>query len=264
MGFNKPTWTPGHERHGLSRARLRELTRLRERREHHAREKLAARQLDGSLLSLAAVLGTPVKDPDGYSLGVLRDVVVNWTAGDAYPPVTAIVLRSGKRDVMISARWLDLSPPATVGLRSAKAYAHAVERRSGDVALARDVLDHQIVDSAGTQLVRPADVYLAHVHERVELVGIEVGLRALVRRLGPKRLRARIRPERVIDWGSIGGFAPRPGESDPRSGRHSGVAGRPGTGIELDRTAADVEIFGPSDVQDALRRAKAPSDEEPT
>ncbi len=259
MGFNKPTWTPGHERRALSSARLKQLTRLRERREHRDREKVAARELEGSLVSLAALLGRPVKDADGHSVGELRDVIVNWTAAASYPPMTAIVVRAGKRDVMISARWVEVSAPASVRLRSTKAYARSVERSSGDVALAQDVLDHQVVDSGGTQVVRPADVYLAAAHDRVELVGIEVGPQALLRRLGPKRLRGRIRPQRVIDWGSIDGFAPRPGEGARSRGRGSSVAGRPGAGIELDATATDIKPLRPSEVQAALERTEPPS-----
>src|ERR1700757_21714 len=139
MGFNKPTWTPGHERSPLSGTRARELAKLRERSEHREREKVAARELEGSLVSLAALLGTPVKDPDDRVVGVLRDVIVNWTAAAAYPRMTAITMRTGRRDVMISARWLGVPAPASVRLHSAEAYARSVERRSGDVALAADV-----------------------------------------------------------------------------------------------------------------------------
>lgn len=257
MGFNKPTWTPGRDRHAVSDAHFRQLKRLRARAEQHARESMAARQLDGSLMSLAALLGSPVRDPDGHSIGELRDVVVNWTAGTSYPPVTAIVVRAGRRDIMISARWIEVSPPASIRLRSAKAYARAVERRSGDVALAHDVLDHQVVDAAGTQIVRPSDVYLATVHGRLELIGIEVGLRALLRRLGPKRLRGRIRVQRVIDWGSIHGFAPRPGEDEHRPRSRTAFAGRPGAAIKLDRAAGDSKPLRPAETQSALRRAEA-------
>jgi sporulation protein YlmC with PRC-barrel domain len=256
MGFNKPTWTPGHERRPLSATGFKQLRGLRVQRERRDRERLAARQLQGSLLSLAALLGSPVRDAEGKSVGELRDVIVNWTSGTSYPPMTAIVMRAGRQDVMIGSRWLEVSPPASVRLRTSEVYAHSVTRRSGDVALAQGVLDHQVVDSAGTQVVRPADVYLAAVHDHVELVGIEVGPRALIRRLGPKRLRGRIRPERVIDWGSIKGFAPRSGQSEPRSGRGSSVAGRPGAGIELGGTAADIKPVGPSEVEAALKRAE--------
>jgi hypothetical protein len=255
MGFNKPIWSPGHDRHNVSEAHFRKLRRLRALGEQSARERMAARELEGSLLSLAALVGSPVRDPDGHSVGELRDVIVSWTAGTSYPPVTAIVMRAGSRDVVISARWLEATAPASIRLRSAEGYARAVKRRSGEVALAHDVLDHQIVDAVGTEIVRPSDVYLAVARGRVELVGVEVGLRALLRRLGPKRFRARIRPQRVIDWGSIQGFAPRPGEAKgPRRSR-TAVAGRPGAAIALDRTAADVKPLRPAEVQSALPRA---------
>jgi sporulation protein YlmC with PRC-barrel domain len=258
MGFNKVTWTPGHDRHRTSDAHFSKLTRLRARGEQHARERIAARELEGSLVSLAALIGSAVKDPDGRHVGELRDVVVNWTASASYPRMTAIVMRNGKRDVLIGARWIEVSAPASVRLHSDKAYARKVDRRSGDVALANDVLDHQIVDRDGTQIVRPSDVYLAALNGRVELVGIEVGLGALLRRLGPRQLRARIRPQRVIDWGSIRGFAPRPGEDGvvPRS--RAALAGQPGAGIELDGTVADVKPMRATETEAALERSKTP------
>ena len=254
MGLIRPLSTPGHTRRGVSDAHFRQLRRLRALGEQSARERLAARELEGSFLSLTALLGSPVNDPDGRSVGELRDVVVNWTSGMSYPPVTAIVMRTGTRDIMVSAHWLDVTPPASIRLRSAKAYARAVKRRPGDVALAHDVLDHQVVDANGTQIVRPSDVYLATVGGRVELIGIEVGLAALFRRLGPKRLRGRIRPQRVIDWGSIRGFAPRPGEEERAPRGRAGLAGRPGAGIALDGTASDVKPLRPSEAQAALRQ----------
>lgn len=263
VGFNKPTWSPGHDRHAVPEAHSGQATRLRALGEEAARERAAARELEGSLVSLAALLGSPVEDSGGRSIGALQDVVVHWTAGVSYPPMTGIVVRSGKRDVLISARWLEVSPPGSVRLHSAKAYGRAVKRRSGDIALAHDVLDHQVVDSTGAQIVRPADVYLAAVRGRVELVGIEVGLRALLRRLAPKRLRGRIRPQRVIDWGSIDGFAPRPGEDAQRHRSRSKFAGRPGAGIELGGTAADVKPLRPSEVQTALQGSGTPPGGDP-
>jgi sporulation protein YlmC with PRC-barrel domain len=262
MGFNKPTWTPGRDRRAVSEKHFRQLRRLQARSERSARERVAARQVEGSLVSLAALIGTAVKDPDGQQVGELRDVVVNWTATTAYPRVTAIVMRTGKHDTLVSHRWIEVSAPASVRLRSAKAYARAVERRSGDVALAHDVLDHQIVDHDGTQIVRPSDVYLATVRGRLELIGVEVGLRALLRRMGPKRLRSRVRPQRVIDWGSVAGFAPRPGTSLQARGRHASIAGRPGAGIELDGTRAEVKPLRPSELQAALRRTESPGEGE--
>ena len=86
MGFNRVTWSPGHERKPIGSSRFRELARLRRQREARARENTAAHALAGSLMSLAALTGSEIRDPDGRSVGRLRDVIVHWTTRGAYPP----------------------------------------------------------------------------------------------------------------------------------------------------------------------------------
>jgi hypothetical protein len=70
MGFNRVTWTPGHDRKPIGASRFRQLARLRRQREGRARETVAGHALQGSLMSLAALLGSEVKDPDGPSVGL--------------------------------------------------------------------------------------------------------------------------------------------------------------------------------------------------
>jgi len=224
----------------------------------------AAHALSGRLVSLAALLGTEVKDPDGRRVGRLSDVVVHWTTRGAYPRAKAIVLKTREGEFLIGSRWLELASPSTIRLRSPRAYASAVERHPDDVALAHDVLDRQVVDADGVQILRPADLYLAVVKDRIELVGIEVGIGALARRLGPKRLRRRARPARVIDWGSVSAFTPPRAEDDAHRGRRSGVAGKAGAGLKLDRAAPEVRRLRPSDVQAALEDALAKRANEPS
>ena len=257
MGFNRVTWTPGHDRKPIGASRFRGLARLRRQREARARETTAARALHGSLVSLAALLGSEVRDPDGRIVGRLSDVVVHWTTRGAYPPVKAIVVRTGRTEAVIGARWLEVASPSAVRLRSPRAYASVVDRHPGDVALAHDVLDRQVVDADGVQILRPSDIYLAAVGGRIELVGIEVGVGALVRRLGPKRLRSRVRVGRAIDWASISAFVPPRATGDGRHGRRSEIAGEAGTGLEFGRAAAEIKRLRPSEVQAALEDAMA-------
>lgn len=253
MGFNRPTWHPGRERIVLSTSGANELAKLREQREQRARETVAAHALRGSLFSLAAVLGTEIVDSQGRSVGRLRDVVVRWTKGGSYPAVTGIVVRAGKRDAVIGARWVELSGPSSVRLRSSAVYARGTDRHPADVALAHDVLDRQVVDAEGVQIVRPSDVYLATVDGRIDLVGIEVGLRALLRRLGPKRIRSHFRPARVIDWATIRSFSPSRRDGATSAGRRTDLAGQTGSGLVLDGAAGAVRRLRASDIEAALR-----------
>jgi hypothetical protein len=255
MGFNRPTWLPGYEREAIAAAPAKRIARLREQREQRALEGAAAKALAGSLISLAALVGSEVTDPEDRVIGQLRDVVVRWTKRASYPPVTAVVVRMGKRDVLIGARWIEARPPASLRLRVSKAYVHAAERHPADVMLAHDVLDRQVLDADGVQIVRPADIYPISVADRIEVVGIEVGIRALLRRIGARRLRGRIRPQRVIDWASISSFAPAREDGDGSPGRRAGGVGQPGAGLKLGDGAGDVRRLQPSDVEAALRDA---------
>jgi Mg/Co/Ni transporter MgtE len=85
------------------------------------------------------------------------------------------------------------------------------QRREGEVLLARDILDHQLVDTDEVQVIRAADLYLAQVGDQVRLVGVDVSLQTLLRRLGPKRFRWHPTPDRVIDWAAVESF----GEDSP-------------------------------------------------
>ncbi len=253
-------WLPGHDRDPAAASRVHAIRRLREEEGRLWRERAAARELGGSLISLAALLGSGVKDPSGATVGRVRDVIVHWTTAAAYPPVTALVVRAGRRDVTIGARWIEASGHSTVALHSSAAYARSTEHRPGEVALARDVLDRQVVGADGADVLRPADVYLAYVRDRVELVGIEVGPRALLRRLGPKRLRAHFRPERVIDWATIRAFTPALGDDVRSRGRRSELAGRAGSQLELDIAGSESRPLRASEVRSALRDSQGGSD----
>jgi CBS domain-containing protein len=78
--------------------------------------------------------------------------------------------------------------------------------RPGEVTLAEQVLDHQLVDVDGVQVIRAADLYLAPLLGRYCLVGVDISTQSLLRRLGPARWRHTPTPDRVIDWGAIQPF----------------------------------------------------------
>ena len=256
MGFNRITWLPGRGRADAPGLRSSAMMHVRERRAQAARDRVAARALGGSLISLAALLGSNVEDPEGQTVGRLHDVVVSWTKPETYPTVSSIVVRTGHRDVGIGARWVTIAPPNTVRLQSSAVYARVAERRPADVALAHDVLDRQVVDAEGVQIVRPSDVYLAPIDGRIDLIGVEIGPGALIRRLGPKRLRGHVRPQRVLDWATIRGFSPARTEGMRSRSRRTDLAGRAGAGLVLDASAGDVRRLHPSELKAALEAAE--------
>jgi CBS domain-containing protein len=184
---------------------------LRHRRQQRTQRLLAIRAVRDALVSLAGVVGRPVRNQAGAEVGVLIDVVARWGGSEPYPPVTGIVVKVGRRLAFVSADQIAELNNHGVRLNSARLDLRDFVRRPGEVTLGRDVLDHQLVDVDGVQVIRAADLYLAVVWDAIRLVGVDVSVQSLVRRLGPRRFRSRPTPEKVIDWAAIQPFgAPVP------------------------------------------------------
>src|SRR5579864_7804995 len=180
---------------------------LRERRAQRSRRLLATRTVRDRVVSLVGVIGAPVRNQAGDVVGSLVDFVAKWDGAEPYPPVTGMVLRVGRQ-----LSWgpgdnvADLNATGAL-LRSANVDLRAFERREGEVLLARDVLDHQLVDVDGRQVIRAADLYLVKLGpDDLRLVGVDVSPKTLLRRIGPRSMRAQPTPQKVIDWAAIQPF----------------------------------------------------------
>ena len=103
---------------------------------------------------------------------------------------------------------VDHAGARAVRLRAARIDWGAPECRPGEVLLARDVLDRQLVHTGEAQVIRAADLYLAAAGEQIRLVGVAADLRSLLLRLGPRRLRGRPIGDEIIDWAVIERVSP--------------------------------------------------------
>jgi CBS domain-containing protein len=179
---------------------------LRARYEQRSERLTALRHVRSALVSLAGLIGRPVLNQAGEQIGRVVDVVARWDGGQRYPPVTGLIVRIGRRRAWLPVEAVQELQHDLVRLRTARLDLREVVRRPGEVELARDVVDHQLVDTDGARVIRASDLYLAQVAGVVLLVGVDVGLNSLLRRLGPARFRTRPTPEKVIDWAGIASF----------------------------------------------------------
>jgi CBS domain-containing protein len=187
------------------------------RRQRHER-LLATRAVRETLISVAGLVRGPVLNQAGAQIGTLVDVVARWDGEESYPPVIGLEARIGTRIAFVSMAQVEEVTRDRVRLRSARLDLTDFVRRPGEVMLARDIVDHQLVDVDGVQVIRAADLYLAWVPDPsagpsgpnvprvLRLVGVDVSAQTLLRRLGPKRWRGRPTPDRVIDWAAIQPF----------------------------------------------------------
>jgi len=154
---------------------------------------------------LSQVLGRPILDLEGERVATLKDIIVRLGEND-HPPVAGFVARYRRRDFFLS-RWriTDFGERG-VRLNSDILDLRPFMRRDGEVLLARDVLDKQLIDVDGKRVVRVNDVQIIAAANEWRVTGADVSLIGLWRRLAPSFLRSG-RPVEVIDWADVGYLA---------------------------------------------------------
>lgn len=157
------------------------------------------------MVYLSQVLGRPILDLEGERVATLKDVIVRLGEDD-HPPVSGFVARYRRRNFFLS-RWrISDFGEHGVRLNSDILDLRPFMRRDGEVLLARDVLDKQLIDVDGKRVVRVNDVQIIQAANEWRVIGADVSLAGLWRRLSPAFLR-RGRPVEVIDWADVGYLA---------------------------------------------------------
>src|SRR6267142_2294752 len=157
------------------------------------------------MLYLSQVLGRPILDLEGERVATLKDVIVRL-GEDEHPPVSGFVARYRRRDFFLP-RWrISHFGEEGVRLNSDILDLRPFLRREGEVLLARDVLDKQLIDVDGKRVVRVNDVQIIEAANEWRVTGADVSLTGLWRRLAPSFMRSG-RPVEVIDWADVGYLA---------------------------------------------------------
>ncbi len=145
-----------------------------------------------------------VLEPGGDEVGRLLDVAV--MPREQFPVVQWGILGTGGGERVI--RWSDaVIEPAHVRLRQ-RLEKMAPESLPADaLRLGRDLLDKQIVDTHGAKVVRVNDLQLEETSGQLRLVGADVGVRGLMRRVGAEGVAERVvglvgrkLPRGIIPW----------------------------------------------------------------
>jgi magnesium transporter len=150
------------------------------------------------VLRLTDCLGVDVTDAAGVRMGRVQDLGVSLA--HEHPEVSSLVVRAGRgRNQVVPWGQVATFEPTGVVLREDGRASTAAD---GDLRLARDVLDAQIVDVAGRRVRRVSDVELARSDQGLRAVAVDVGWVGVARRLGLGRLGGR--PHRdLVDWSDL-------------------------------------------------------------
>ncbi|HEU5374706.1 MAG TPA: magnesium transporter [Ktedonobacteraceae bacterium] len=160
------------------------------------------------MIFLSTLLRQSVCDLDGHRLGTLKDVCVSLH--EAFPVVTALVVSQPSlttNDLLIPWSQVDnLEEEGKLYLTVKQSQVSSYTPYPEEILLKRDILDKQIVDTQGFRVVKVNDLKLAQIKGTARLIGVDISLSGLLRRLGAawllKALPVRL-DERIITWNYV-------------------------------------------------------------
>jgi sporulation protein YlmC with PRC-barrel domain len=199
----------------------------------HRKQRLTG---NADLLSVAGLLGSPVLDAGGRRIGHIEDLFVEREATESHPRLRGAMAKHERSRLFVPSEAFATLQADRLELQGKPAGSSVPE---GLVALAHGVLDRQIVDAEGTDVTRVSDLLLGRAPDAIRLVGVDVSVRTLLRRLGPANLRRRVARDRIYDWASVAAFSERDAD---------------GAGAVLRLTAAAARLRGeaPADIKALL------------
>ncbi len=159
---------------------------------------------------LSELLGNPVTDVDGKTIGILHDLVARFLEELRHPVVEALVVQQKDQVLLVPfAAVAALIAPAT----PLKCQAEQIQPylpKEDDIYLGRDVLDKQILDTNGARVVRVNDLELVRVNGTVLVSNVDIGAMGIFRRAGlgsmAKEVAARLRislPKHHVSWDDV-------------------------------------------------------------
>ncbi len=157
------------------------------------------------VLHLSLIVSGELRDRSGGKIGRVDDLIVRL-GEDEYPPVTGLLATVAGRQLFVPADEVEEIGHGRATLRSVRLDLQPFRRRPQEVLLKKDVLDRQLINVDGARLVRSNEIEIARLGGWYRVVGVDVGLRGLLRRIVPRALAENVGPSEFLDWASVEPF----------------------------------------------------------
>lgn len=170
------------------------------------------------MLYLSAMLDRKIVDEREVMVGRLVDIVAE--PDKKFPLVKGIVVkmlpRHGKESVYVPWKHVHEMKNERLMIRCVEC---GVEPEKSDMFLYRDLLDKQIVDMDGYRIVRVSDILIARSGGELRVIGVDVGVLAIMRRLGLRPLaeflkskQGSVLRDRIVPWNLVSPTGPMPSD----------------------------------------------------
>ncbi|MDD4900203.1 MAG: CBS domain-containing protein [Candidatus Omnitrophica bacterium] len=137
------------------------------------------------------LMGLPVFGRDGAKIGIFYDCIVKPT--QVYPQSSHLIIRKGFfRRKYALVNWQDIEEIAEDSLKlkleQSKITFKGKHNNKEELALRRDILDQQVVDTYNHKVIRVNDIHLLEVDHCLMIAHVDISLRGLIRRLGLEKI----------------------------------------------------------------------------
>jgi CBS domain-containing protein/sporulation protein YlmC with PRC-barrel domain len=148
-----------------------------------------------------------VADVEGERVGQLVDLIAAAHGDVPHPSIVALVVKRMGGQFLIPFTDVAVLVAPAIPLNKRLADIVPYQPVEGDLYLARDVLDKQIIDTNGMRVVRVNDLELTRVNSHYYIANLDIGSLGLLRRLGLARTVQKVAhglgrnlPSGVIAW----------------------------------------------------------------
>ena len=141
---------------------------------------------------LSEILGHTITDIDGRYIGKLEDLIAHEFKDATHPIVDAVVIKDRNKTMIIPYILVMALFAPSIPLKCRVEEITLYAPSENDIFLSRDVLDKQIIDKDGARVVRVNDLELVRVNSTLYVGNVDIGIRAILRRLGMEKAARRI------------------------------------------------------------------------
>ncbi|MFN4212425.1 MAG: CBS domain-containing protein [Microgenomates group bacterium] len=133
------------------------------------------------MLFFSKIFNKQVLTEDNLPIGKLEDFI--FLVSSIEPKVTKLLLRKKNNEVLIIPYQYVKTIDRDLTIKIKKNY-QLTELEANELYVLRNLLDKQIIDVAGNKLIRVNDVCFQEKDGNLYLIGVEVGILGILRRLG--------------------------------------------------------------------------------
>ena len=151
---------------------------------------------------LTELLAKHVYDQNNNKYGKIKDVVIS--PDKKYPTIEAIKVKANNEFYFIPSSYIEEISSKKVQLSSPLEDIKQYPRQDSIIKLSRDILDRQVVDMEGSKIRRVNDVEISYKGGDYYIIGVDIGVNGLFRRLGMGKISEKIHHEdHIIPWTDI-------------------------------------------------------------